>query len=49
VYLTYSNQLALGHGNINGGLTDFSFGNGYSFLKDDQRSTLHIGGQVSLP
>lgn len=49
VYLTYSNQLALGYGNINGGLTDFSFGNGYGYLDHDQRNTLHIGGQVSLP
>ena len=49
LYLTYSNQLALGFGNINGGLTDFSFGNGYGYLDHDQRNTLHIGGQVSLP
>jgi hypothetical protein len=49
VYVTYSNQLALGYGNINGGLTDFSFGNGYGFLDHDQRNTLHVGGQVSLP
>jgi outer membrane receptor protein involved in Fe transport len=49
VYLTYSNQLALGFGNINGGLTDFSFGNGFGLLDHDQRNTLHIGGQYSLP
>jgi outer membrane receptor protein involved in Fe transport len=49
VYLTYSNQLALGFGSINGGLTDFSFGNGFSLLDHDQRNTLHIGGQYSLP
>jgi outer membrane cobalamin receptor len=49
VYVTYSNQLALGFGDINGGLTDFSFGNGYGFLDHDQRNTLHVGGQVSLP
>src|SRR5580692_376137 len=29
IYLTYSNQLALGFGDINGGLTNFSFGNGF--------------------
>jgi outer membrane receptor protein involved in Fe transport len=49
LYLTYSNQLALGFGNINGGLTDFSFGDGFGLLDHDQRNTLHIGGQYSLP
>jgi outer membrane cobalamin receptor len=49
VYVTYSNQLALGFGNINGGLTDFSFGDGFSLLDHDQRNTLHIGGQYPLP
>jgi outer membrane receptor protein involved in Fe transport len=49
VYLTYSNQLALGFGNINGGLTDFSFGNGFGLLDHDQRNTLHVGGQWTLP
>jgi outer membrane cobalamin receptor len=48
-YLTYSNQLALGFGNINGGLTDFSFGDGFGLLDHDQRNTLHIGGQYTLP
>ena len=49
VYLTYSNQLALGFGNINGGLTDFSFGNGFGLLDHDQRNTLNIGAQYTLP
>jgi outer membrane receptor protein involved in Fe transport len=49
VYLTYSNQLALGFGNINGGLTDFSFGDGYGLLDHDQRNTLHLGAQYRLP
>jgi outer membrane cobalamin receptor len=49
VYLTYSNQLALGFGDINGGLTNFSFGNGFRPLDHDQRNTLHIGGQYTLP
>ena len=49
VYLTYSNQLALGFGDINGGLTNFSFGNGFGLLDHDQRNTLHIGAQYSLP
>jgi outer membrane receptor protein involved in Fe transport len=49
IYLTYSNQLALGFGNINGGLTDFSFGKGFGLLDHDQRNTLHVGGQYTLP
>jgi outer membrane cobalamin receptor len=49
VYLTYSNQLALGFGDINGGLTDFSFGDGYGLLDHDQRNTLHVGGNMRLP
>jgi outer membrane receptor protein involved in Fe transport len=49
VYLTYSNQLALGFGDINGGLTNFSFGDGFGLLDHDQRNTLHIGGQLTLP
>jgi len=49
VYLTYSNQLALGFGDINGGLTDFSFGDGYGLLDHDQRNTLHVGAQYTLP
>jgi hypothetical protein len=49
IYLTYSNQLALGFGNINGGLTDFSFGKGFGLLDHDQRNTLHLGGQYTLP
>ena len=49
MYLTYSNQLALGCGSINGGLTDFSFKPGCGFLDHDQRNTLHIGAQYTLP
>ena len=49
VYLTYSNQLALGCGSINGGLTDFSFGGGCGLLDHDQRNTLHVGAQYTLP
>lgn len=49
LYLTYSNQLALGFGDINGGLTDFSFGDGFGLLDHDQRNTLHLGGQLTLP
>lgn len=49
LYVTYSNQLALGIGNINGGLTDFSFEEGFGLLDHDQRNTLHFGGNVNLP
>ena len=49
IYLTYSNQLALGFGDINGGLTNFSFGDGFGLLDHDQRNTLHFGGQYTLP
>ncbi len=49
VYLTYSNQVALGCGGIDGGLTDFSFGGECGYLDHDQRDTLHFGGQYSLP
>ncbi len=49
VYLTYSNQLALGFGDINGGLTNFSFGDGFKFLDHDQRDTLHFGAHYDLP
>jgi len=48
-YLTYSNQLALAFGNINGGLTDFSFGGGFGLLDHDQRNTLHLGARYDLP
>jgi outer membrane cobalamin receptor len=48
-YLTYSNQLALGFGDINGGLTDFSFGDGFGLLDHDQRNTLHLGARYDLP
>jgi outer membrane cobalamin receptor len=49
LYLTYSNQLALACGGINGGLTDFSFGGDCGLLDHDQRNTLHLGGQYTLP
>jgi len=49
LYLTYSNQLALAFGNINGGLTDFSFGDGFGLLDHDQRHTLHLGARYDLP
>jgi outer membrane receptor for ferrienterochelin and colicin len=51
LYVTYSNQIAQGRGAINGGLTDFEppEDEGYFLLDHDQRNTLHIGGNVSLP
>jgi outer membrane cobalamin receptor len=51
LYLTYSNQFALGRGCIVGGL----IGScpvpppGYFALDHDQRNTLHLGGQYTLP
>ena len=49
VHLAYSNQIAEGSGTITGGLTDFSFSSELSPLDHDQRNTLNIGGDVSLP
>src|SRR5277367_703546 len=49
VHLAYSNQIAEGGGAITGGLTDFSFPEGLSPLDHDQRNTLSIVGEVSLP
>jgi outer membrane receptor protein involved in Fe transport len=50
-YLTYSNQLALGRGCIVGGLIGAcpTPPPGYFFLDHDQRNTLHLGGQYTLP
>ena len=50
-YLTYSNQLALGHGCVVGGLIGACSvpPPGYFFLDHDQRNTLHLGGQYTLP
>jgi len=51
VYLTYSNQLVLGRGCIVGGLVgDCPVpAPGYFSLDHDQRDTLHLGGQFTLP
>jgi outer membrane receptor protein involved in Fe transport len=51
VYVTYSNQIATGTGAINGGLTDFQPPEdaGAFLLDHDQRNTLHVGGNLSLP
>jgi outer membrane cobalamin receptor len=50
VYLTYSHQRIEGHGGVTGGLTDFAPPEAGSFFLDhDQRHTLNLGGDVSLP
>jgi outer membrane receptor protein involved in Fe transport len=51
IYLTYSNQLALSFGCITGGLIAPCSvpPPGYDYLDHDQRNTLHVGGQVTLP
>jgi len=50
-YLTYSNQLALGRGCVVGGLIgDCPVPTpGFFTLDHDQRNTLHLGGQYTLP
>jgi outer membrane receptor protein involved in Fe transport len=50
-YLTYSNQLALGRGCVVGGLIGACPvpPPGYFTLDHDQRNTLHLGGQYTLP
>jgi hypothetical protein len=48
-HLAYSNQIAEGSGTITGGLTDFTLAPGLSALDHDQRNTLNVGGDVSLP
>jgi hypothetical protein len=49
IHLAYSNQIAEGGGAITGGLTNFSLPAGLSPLDHDQRNTLNLGGDVSLP
>jgi outer membrane cobalamin receptor len=49
IHLAYSNQITEGGGAITGGLTDFSLPAGLSPLDHDQRNTLNLGGDVSLP
>jgi outer membrane cobalamin receptor len=48
IHLAYSNQIAQGGGAITGGLTDFSTLD-YGALDHDQRNTLNIGANVTLP
>ncbi|HLW86611.1 MAG TPA: TonB-dependent receptor [Candidatus Sulfotelmatobacter sp.] len=49
IHLAYSNQIAEGGGVITGGLTNFSLPAGLSRLDHDQRDTLNLGGDVTLP
>ncbi len=49
LHLAYSNQIAEGSGTVTGGLTDFTLSPGLSALDHDQRNTLNVGGDVSLP
>jgi hypothetical protein len=49
IHLAYSNQIAEGSGTITGGLTDFTVFPGLSPLDHDQRNTLNVGGELSLP
>jgi carboxypeptidase family protein/TonB-dependent receptor-like protein len=54
IHLAYSNQVAQGAGAINGGFTDFTTNvcdpnPGFCPLDHDQRNTLNIGGDVTLP
>jgi TonB dependent receptor/Carboxypeptidase regulatory-like domain/TonB-dependent Receptor Plug Domain len=51
IYLTYSNQLTLGRGCIVGGLIGACPlpAPGFFTLDHDQRNTLHLGGQYTLP
>jgi hypothetical protein len=48
IHLAYSNQIAEAGGAITGGLTDFSVLD-YGPLDHDQRNTLNLGGDVTLP
>ncbi len=48
VHLAYSNQIAQGGGAITGGLTNFSTLD-YGPLDHDQRNTLNVGADVTLP
>jgi hypothetical protein len=51
VYLTYSNQFALGFGCVIGGLIGpcATPPPGFFLLDHDQRNTLHLGGHYTLP
>ena len=56
IHLAYSNQIAEAGGGINGGLTDFTTNicdpappGSFCALDHDQRNTLNVGGDITLP
>jgi TonB dependent receptor/Carboxypeptidase regulatory-like domain/TonB-dependent Receptor Plug Domain len=49
IHLAYSNQIAEGALPITGGLTNFSPPSALFLLDHDQRNTLNIGGDITLP
>jgi hypothetical protein len=49
LHLAYSNQIAEGSGTITGGLSDFTVFPQLSPLDHDQRNTLNVGGDITLP
>jgi outer membrane cobalamin receptor len=49
IHLAYSNQVAQAEGAVSGGLTDFSPPSGLFPLDHDQRNTLNVGGDFTLP
>ena len=51
LHLAYSNQIGEARGNITGGLipTENDYTNDYGQLDHDQRNTLNVGGQLTLP
>jgi outer membrane receptor protein involved in Fe transport len=49
-HLAYSNQVVKGQGAVVGGLTDFAPpSEGFFYIDHDQRHTLSVGGEVTLP
>jgi hypothetical protein len=49
LHVAYANQIAQGYGTLTGGLTNFSPPSGFFLLDHDQRNTLNVGGEWSLP
>ena len=49
IHLAYSNQIAEGTGTITGGLTNFTAFPELTPLDHDQRNTLNVGADISLP
>jgi hypothetical protein len=49
LHLAYSNQIAEFRGAITGGLNNFSFQDDYAPLDHDQRNTLNVGFDATLP